>query len=263
MYPVLLKIGSIPIHTYGFMIAIGFLVAVWVIRRLALGSKLDVDRVLDLTFWSLLFGFVCARLLFVITQFGTFLANPLDVFKIWEGGLVFFGGPLAVIPFVAWYVRRFKLPLWKVMDTMIPGRGIAHAFGRVGCIAAGCCYGRPTGGDWGFRFTTGLVDAHLRGVPLHPTQLYESLALLGLFIGLLYVYRKKVFDGQVVLTYFIVYPVIRSLIEIFRGDLVRGFVIEGILSTSQFISILVFAGASATLAYRLKQVQREQSGRTT
>jgi phosphatidylglycerol:prolipoprotein diacylglycerol transferase len=243
-----------PIHTYGFLIAIGFLVAVWCIRNLATRSGLDVERVLDLTFWSLLVGFAGARFLFILTQLSTFAESPLDIFKIWQGGLVFFGGPLAVIPFVAWYVRKYQLSLWKVMDAMIPGLAIAHAFGRLGCIAAGCCYGRPTGGEWGFRFYSGLVDAHLRGVPLHPTQLYESIALLALFFGLLWVFRRKVFDGQVVLTYFIVYPIIRSIIEIFRGDIVRGFVIEGVLSTSQFISALVFVCASAVLAYRLRQL---------
>jgi phosphatidylglycerol:prolipoprotein diacylglycerol transferase len=252
MHPVLLRIGSVPIHTYGFLIAVGFLVAVWVIRRLCLRSKLDVDRVLDLTFWSLLVGFVGARVLYVLTQFDSFARSPMDIFKVWEGGLVFFGGPLAVVPFAVWYVRKFKLPTWKVMDAMIPGLVIAHAFGRLGCIAAGCCYGKPTGADWGFRFYSPLIDVNLRGIPLHPTQLYESSALFVLFLGMLWLYRRKVFDGQVVLSYFIVYPVIRSVIEVFRGDTLRGFVIEDVLSTSQFISIGVFAAASAALVYRLK-----------
>jgi phosphatidylglycerol:prolipoprotein diacylglycerol transferase len=138
------------------------------------------------------------------------------------------------------------------MDAMIPGLVIAHAFGRLGCIAAGCCYGKPTGADWGFRFYSPLIDVNLRGIPLHPTQLYESSALFVLFLGMLWLYRRKVFDGQVVLSYFIVYPVIRSVIEVFRGDTLRGFVIEDVLSTSQFISIGVFAAASAALVYRLK-----------
>jgi phosphatidylglycerol:prolipoprotein diacylglycerol transferase len=200
-------------------------------------------------------GFVGARLLYVITQADHFASHPMDAFRVWEGGLVFFGGPLAVIPFVAWYVRRHKLALWRTMDCMIPGLVIAHAFGRLGCIAAGCCYGKPTGGDWGFRFSSELVDPALRGIYLHPTQLYESTALFLLFLGLLSVFRRKLFDGQVVLTYFMVYPVIRSIIEIYRGDQVRGFVIDGVLSTSQFISVLVFLGAAVFLARRLKQVK--------
>lgn len=254
MHPLLVKIGPVPIHTYGFLIAIGFLVAVSVIRRLTVSSKLNVEKVLDLVFWSLLVGFVGARLLFVITRFSYFMTDPLAVFRVWEGGLVFFGGPLVVIPFVWWYTRRHGLPIWKTMDIMAPGLVINHMFGRFGCLAAGCCYGKPTESIFGIRLYSDLVDRHLQGIPLHPTQLYEASALFVLFLGLLWVFRTKRFDGQVVLTYLMAYPVIRSLIEIFRGDVIRGFVIEGILSTSQFISLLVFIGATLGLIYRLKQV---------
>src|SRR5688500_15103967 len=103
MHPVLINLGPIPIHTYGFLIAIGFLIAVSIIRKLSTRTKIDVERVLDLTFWCLLVGFVGCRTLFVITRFSDFAERPLDIFKVWEGGLVFFGGPIAVIPFVVWY----------------------------------------------------------------------------------------------------------------------------------------------------------------
>jgi phosphatidylglycerol:prolipoprotein diacylglycerol transferase len=258
MHPLLIKLGPIPIHTYGFMIAIGFLIAVYVIRRLATESKLDVERVMDLTFWLLLVGFAGARLLFVLTRFEYFMADPLSIFKVWEGGLVFFGGPLVDVPFAYWYMRKHNLPVWKSMDAMIPGLVIAHAFGRFGCLAAGCCYGKPTGTDFGVRLYSDLVDRHLQGIPLHPTQLYEAGALFVLFAGLIYVFRKKHFDGQVILTYFMAYPIIRSLVEIFRGDLIRGFVIDEWLSTSQFISVLVFLAAFIALLYRLKQVHADR-----
>jgi phosphatidylglycerol---prolipoprotein diacylglyceryl transferase len=254
MHPLLAKFGAIPIHTYGFLIAIGFLIAVGVIKRLATRSHLDEDRILDLTFWSLAVGFLGARLLFVITRWESFMMDPASILRVWEGGLVFFGGPLAVLPFVLWYVRQFKLPLWKTMDCLIPGLVIAHAFGRIGCLAAGCCYGKPTDMPWGIRLHSDLVDRTLQGIPLHPTQLYEFVALLILFFGLLMIFRKKAFDGQMVLTYFMAYPVIRSVVEIYRGDLIRGFVINGLFSTSQFISLLVFIVASCALVYRLKQV---------
>jgi phosphatidylglycerol---prolipoprotein diacylglyceryl transferase len=259
MHPLLIKLGPIPIHTYGFLIAIGFLIAVAVIRRLAERSALDVDRVLDLTFWSLLVGFAGARLLFILTRWEFFLSEPASIFRVWEGGLVFFGGPLAVLPFVIWYVRRFKLQLWATMDAMIPGLVIAHMFGRFGCLAAGCCYGKPTELPWGIRLNSDLVDKAFQGIPLHPTQLYEAFALGVLFAGLLYLHRRKLFDGQVVLAYFMGYPVIRSLVEIFRGDQIRGFVIDGVLSTSQFISILVFLGASAALYWRVQQLKTDET----
>jgi phosphatidylglycerol:prolipoprotein diacylglycerol transferase len=259
MHPLLINIGPIPVRTYGFMIAIGFLVAVAITKRLAMRAKLDVEKVLDLAFWCLLVGFAGARFLYIITQFHYFLENPLAVFKVWEGGLVFLGGPIAVIPFFIWYVKKNKLPVWKTLDVGGPALTIAHAFGRFGCLAAGCCYGKPTGTDFGIKLYSDLVDRNLQGIPLHPTQLYEASALFILFFGLLYVNKKKVFDGQVALTYFLVYPLIRSLIEIFRGDVVRGFVIDEILSTSQFISLIVFLIAAVVLYYRLQQVKRPNS----
>lgn len=254
MHPLLFKIGSIPIHTYGFLIAIGFLTAVLVIRSLCKKSGLDIEKTLDFTFWLLLVGFIGARILFIITKWSDFAADPMDMFRVWEGGLVFLGGPILCVPFAIWYMKRYQLPIWKTIDVLIPGLTINHMFGRFGCLAAGCCYGKPTGGNWGIRLYSDLVDRDLQGIPLHPTQLYEASALFILFLGLLWVFKKKSFDGQVALTYFMAYPIIRSIIEVFRGDLIRGFVIDGILSTSQFLSILIFIGATGVLIWRLKAV---------
>jgi phosphatidylglycerol:prolipoprotein diacylglycerol transferase len=261
MHPLLLQLGPIPIHTYGFLIAIGFLVCVSVIKRLSIRSHLDVERMLDLTFWCLLIGFLGARILFIITRFSSFMADPISMFKVWEGGLVFFGGPIAVVPFAIWYLRKHKIPVWKASDVILPGLTIGHVFGRFGCLAAGCCYGRPTGSSFGVRLYSDLVEKQLQGIPLHPTQLYEASALFILFCGLLWIFKHKRFDGQVGLTYFMAYPLIRSLVEIFRGDEIRGFVIDGILSTSQFISILVFVAAAALLKLRLVQLERGEKAR--
>ena len=203
-------------------------------------------------------GFIGARVLYIFTRWDYFTSDPGAVLRVWEGGLVFLGGPLACIPFGIWYIRKYKLPMWKTMDILVPGLTVNHAFGRLGCLAAGCCYGKPTGGSWGIRLYSDLVDREYQGVPLHPTQIYESTALFILFFGLLYTFRKRAFDGQVVLTYFMAYPVIRSIIEIFRGDQIRGFVIDGVLSTSQFLSILIFVGAAVVLSIRLKQVRAQE-----
>lgn len=259
MHPILLQLGPIPIHTYGFLIAIGFLVAVAVIRRLATRAKLDVERVMDLTFWTLMVGFIGSRILFIITRFEDYVQDPLAVFRIWEGGLVFLGGPILVIPFFVWFTRKYKLPIWRTMDAMIPGLAIAHMFGRFGCLSAGCCYGKPTGTDFGIKLDSDLVDLSLRGVNLHPTQLYEATGLFVLFLGLLAVFKYRKFDGQVVLTYFMAYPILRSIVEIYRGDVIRGFVIQDVLSTSQFLSILIFIAALVTLVLRLRAVNRKKS----
>jgi phosphatidylglycerol---prolipoprotein diacylglyceryl transferase len=261
MFPDLFHLGPIPIHTYGFLIAIGFLISVQVVRRLAPISKINPDRLVDLTFWCLLVGFLGARILFIITRWDSFMNDPISIFKVWEGGLVFLGGPIAVVPFLIGYVRKYKMPLWKVLDICSIGLVIAHAFGRLGCLMAGCCYGKPTGTSFGIRLYSDLVDKQLQGVLLHPTQIYESVSLFILFFGLLYVFKRKSFDGQVVLTYFMAYPVIRSIIEIYRGDLIRGFVIEDVLSTSQFLSIIIFIIALIALMIRLEQVRRTSPGK--
>jgi phosphatidylglycerol:prolipoprotein diacylglycerol transferase len=260
MYPVLLKIGPLPIHTYGFLIAVGFLVALAVLKKLAIQSKIDVDRILDLAFWCLVLGLLGSRTLFVITRMSYFITNPLDVFKVWEGGLVFLGGPIVVVPFAVWYLRNYKIPIWKALDALIPGLAIAQVFGRFGCLSAGCCYGKPTGSSFGVRLYSDLVERSYQGILLHPTQLYEAGSLFILFFILLWIFKNKKFDGQVFLIYFLSYPIIRSIIEVFRGDLIRGFVIEDLLSTSQFISILIFFGALVTLLFRLKQIEAIQEG---
>ncbi len=256
MFPILFQLGPIPIHTYGALIAIGFLICVNIVKRLSIHDKLPVEKMLDLTFWGLLLGFLGARILYIITRWSVFMEDPISMFKIWEGGLVFLGGPLMIVPVFYFYMKKHQLNFWRLSDVFFPGMVIGHAFGRLGCISAGCCYGRPTGSDWGFKFFSEQIDVSLRGVPLHPVQLYEASALMVLFFGLLWVWKNKKFDGQVILTYFMVYPIIRSVVETFRGDSIRGFVIEGVLSTSQFLSILIFIGATAAMYLRLKAVRK-------
>jgi phosphatidylglycerol:prolipoprotein diacylglycerol transferase len=261
MHPILFEINlgflRIPLHSYGFLIAIGFLCGIATVRKLSVRSKMNPDINADLAFWLLMYGFIGARILFIITRFDYFLENPLDMVKVWEGGLVFFGGLIAATAYAGFYFKKHKLNLWRMMDVLSPGLVVAHAFGRMGCLMAGCCYGRPTSVPWAIKLNSELVDDALKNVPIHPTQIYESVSLFILYAGLMYTFRTKKFDGQVGLTYFMLYPIIRSIIEIYRGDSIRGFVIDGILSTSQFISIGVFALALATLLYRLKQTDKE------
>lgn len=252
MHPILFKIGSIPIYTYGLMVAIGFVLAVEVVKRLGAKNGLSVERVADLSFLCLVTGLIGARLLFVITRLDYFITDPIAIFKIWEGGLVFYGGPIAALAFGIHYTKKHRLPFWKLFDSLIPGLVLAHAFGRFGCLGAGCCYGKPTGTDFGIKLYSDLVDAEFRGVNLHPTQLYEAVSLLILFAGLVFLHKRKTFDGQVGITYLLVYPIIRSIIEIYRGDTVRGFVIGDWLSTSQFISILIFVMAFLLLQKRAR-----------
>lgn len=261
MHPLLFNIGPVPIHSYGLLIALGFLSALEIIRRLCLKSKLPVDPVMDIVFWMLISGFVGARILFVITRLDYFLAHPLEIIRVWEGGLVFFGGLIAATAVFAFLMRKSNLPIWKVTDVLVPGLVLNHAFGRLGCLAAGCCYGKPTDLPWGIHLHSELVERSMRGISLHPVQLYEAGSLLILFFGLLWIFRHKKFDGQVGLSYFIIYPIIRSIVELFRGDLIRGFIIDPWLSTSQFISLFVVLGSLSVLLLRLKRVNALRQGK--
>lgn len=260
MHPLLFEINlgflKIPLHTYGFMISIGFLAGIWSVRRLSVKSNMNPDVNADLAFWLLLYGFLGARVLFIITRLDYFLENPLDIFKVWEGGLVFFGGLIAATAYSFYYFKKHNLNVWKMIDVLVPGLVIAHAFGRLGCLSAGCCYGRLTDVPWAIHLNSELVDESLRNMPIHPTQLYESTALFLLYSGLMYIFNHKKFNGQVGLTYFMIYPIVRSIIEVYRGDSIRGFVIDGVLSTSQFISILVFLAASVVLTVRMRTAEK-------
>lgn len=261
MHPLLFEIHlgafSIPFHTYGLMIAIGFLLGIRTVRSLAAASALNPDEVSDLSLWLLIWGFLGSRILFVLTRFEEYAAHPVDILKVWEGGLVFFGGLILSTVYAFYHFRRHRLDPWKMMDVLAPGLVIAHAFGRLGCLGAGCCYGRPTALPWGVRFNSDLVEGVFRGIPLHPVQAYEFVALMILYFGLLRVFQHRKLEGQVGLTYFMAYPLIRSVVEFFRGDSLRGFVVDGWLSTSQFISIWVFFGAWYALGRRLKAVARK------
>jgi phosphatidylglycerol:prolipoprotein diacylglycerol transferase len=142
MYPKLIGIGPLTIHTYGFLIAIGFLIGLWLAVRQATKEGIFPTKIIDLGFYILLAAIIGSRLFFVVINLDHYLRNPLDIFKIWEGGLVFYGGVLLAIPTVIWYVRKNNLALWQTADIFAPSVAIGHVFGRLGCFAAGCCYGK-------------------------------------------------------------------------------------------------------------------------
>ncbi len=257
MHPVLFEIGGFPLHTYGVLVAAGFLSGVWFMRGQAKLLGWDTEKVVDFCFMALFIGFIGCRLFFVLTQLSYFAEHPAEVFAVWEGGMVFYGGPVLVVPWALWWMRKNKFPLGTMSDLATQTLALGHAIGRWACLAAGCCYGKECSYPWGVRLNSELVDVHLRGVPLHPVQLYESFSLFALFLFLRWLWKRRRFEGQIALAYFMAYAVIRSIMETFRGDLVRGFLIPGWISTSQFISIILFIIAAA-LYWRLSRRQSHQ-----
>jgi len=239
MHPVLLRFGPFTIHTYGFLIAIGFLIGLWLAVKQAQKENIPVNKILDLSFYLLLAAIVGSRLFFILINAGHYINHPLDVIKIWEGGLVFYGGVLLAVPVAVWYVKRNGLHMWNTADIFAPSIAIAHVFGRLGCLAAGCCFGKAAEAlPWGIIFTDPECLAPTN-VLLHPTQLYESAGELLIFLTLIKLRTYKSFNGRLFMSYLILYAVLRFIVEFFRGDVGRGFIMDN-LSVSQGISILMF-----------------------
>ncbi len=245
MFPVLIKIGPLTIHTYGFMIASAFLLGLWLALRQAAREGLPKEKITDIGFYALFSGIIGSRIFFIATDWPHFAGHPLDMLKIWEGGLVFYGGVIFALPTVLWYAKRHGLALWQTVDVWAPSIAVGHALGRLGCFCAGCCYGTPTDLPWAVTFTNPESLAIL-GVPLHPTQVYEAGAEFLNFGLLLLIRARKTFHGQIFWIYILNYAVIRAVVELFRGDIERGFITHGI-STSQGISFVMFAVALAFL----------------
>ncbi len=253
MYPVLIRLGPLTIHTYGFLIAVGFLIGLWLAVRQGKKEGIPVNKILDLGFYILLAAIIGSRLFFILINFNHYAQNPADIFKIWEGGLVFYGGVLLALPTVVWYVKKNGMGIWKTADIFAPSIAIGHVFGRLGCLAAGCCYGRTAETlPWGIVFTDPecLAPTNLL---LHPTQLYESAGELLNFFILITLRKYKSFNGQLFMMYLILYAVLRFFVEFFRGDVARGFLVSH-LSVSQGISILMFlAGVAGLMILRRKK----------
>jgi len=244
MFPILIKIGPITIHTYGVFIAIGFLTGLVLAVRQAKKQGIPAEKIVDLGFYMLIAAVVGSRLFFIITNAGFYFKNPLAIFKIWEGGLVFYGGVIFAIPTAIWYMRKKGLDIWNTADIFAPSLAIGHAIGRLGCFSAGCCYGVQAGDH---PFAVIFKDPEClapRGIPLHPTQLYESAGEFFNFIVLIVLRRHRSFKGQLFWTYLLLYSVLRFIIEFFRGDEIRGFLF-GNISVSQGISALIFIIAVA------------------
>jgi phosphatidylglycerol:prolipoprotein diacylglycerol transferase len=252
------RIPAFPLHTYGVLLAIAFLVGLWVAGREARRAGLDANRVSDLGIYVLIAGLLGAKLLLVLLDWRFFMGHPAELWSVVQSGGVFYGGLLAAFPIAWWYARRHALPGWATADALAPGVVIGQAIGRLGCFAAGCCHGRPANVPWAVTFKD-LYASRTVGTPLdqplHPTQLYESLACLAIFAILVTLAGRKRFNGQIVLTYVVLYGAARFVIEFFRGDSVRGFVHVSTnfqLSTSQVIAIVMLLAAAVLIPHVMK-----------
>ena len=235
MHPFLLKIGNFSIYTYGFFLATGFGAGLLLAKSEAKRLGQNSDKIMDLAFYILISAIIGSRLLYVLTNLETFTKDPVGIFKIWEGGLVFYGGFIAAMITAIILLKKWKMDLWTIADLTAPSIAAGQFFGRIGCFSAGCCYGKICDLPWAivFRNPDSLAPV---GIPLHPTQLYHAFSNLVIFFFLWFYRKRKKFDGQLFWLYILLYGITRAFIEIFRGDF-RGNTFFNFLSISQIIGL--------------------------
>ncbi|MEM9896929.1 MAG: prolipoprotein diacylglyceryl transferase [Bacteroidota bacterium] len=252
MYPELFSIGSFTVHSYGFMIMTGAVLGYFFMTRSAKKDlNIETDKIQSLAILIIIAAFVGGKLLFYLEKPSFYFESFDNMKRNFRTGFVFYGSLLFAVPVAIWFFRKEKWPLWPMMDRLAITACIIHACGRMGCFFAGCCYGIPTDRPWGITFTNSLSQAKPLHTALHPTQLYSASLIVSILAILLMFKRHQRFEGQLFFVYIIMYAFGRGIIEIFRGDEARGYIIDGILSHSQFISIGVIA-AAAFFYFRFK-----------
>jgi phosphatidylglycerol:prolipoprotein diacylglycerol transferase len=237
MYPTLFQINGLAIHTYGLFIAAGFLLGLGIAMKEARREGMDPQIILDLGFYLILSAIIGSRIFYVLQNLRSYLNDPLEIVKVWHGGLVFYGGFFLALIVCLFYLKRHKLPLWKTCDLFAPALAAGEFLGRLGCFFAGCCYGKETDLPWGVTFTN-LQSLAKLGVPLHPTQLYSSMLALFTLVILLFLRRHKSFEGEITWVYILLYSLSRTVVEYFRGDS-RAFIVNQTISLAQVIALIL------------------------
>jgi phosphatidylglycerol---prolipoprotein diacylglyceryl transferase len=264
LHPILFTAGSFQLPTYGVLLAIGLLAAVFTVSRLGKREGMDTGRLFDFSTWLIIVALVGAKALMVLTEFKYYWHNPgsLVSWGMLQAGGVFYGGFIAAVLFAWWYTRSHRMPLWRVFDVYAPAIALGQAIGRLGCFAAGDDYGKATTFPLHVVFTDPEA-ARIGGValntPVHPVQLYESAAAMLIFAYLIWKFGRRLYTGQIFVQYLGLYAATRFFLEFLRGDEDRGFVFNHLLSTSQFIAIIAVvlaAGLSFYLRGRTRLVER-------
>ena len=240
---------GLTIPMYGLMTAVGMLAAFLLLLKTSKYIRFTEDQILSAALWAIICGFLGAKILFWLVEIKEIIANPHYLLETLREGFVFYGALIGGLGGVAIYAARHKLPYLAFVDLFSPSLVLAHAFGRIGCFCAGCCYGMECDCAISVVFPTGAVAP--AGVPLLPTQLMESAFLFILSVVLIRMLKKEKVFGVVASWYMILYGAWRFAIEFFRND-ERGFI--GALSTSQFISIFAFAAGILLLILVTKKV---------
>jgi phosphatidylglycerol---prolipoprotein diacylglyceryl transferase len=275
MYPTFFRFQGQGFHMWGLMLMFAFTASILVLNKRA--KKVGIDPDLLVMFYQIIIiaALIGSRLLhFVFAEPGLFFANPLVFFDFDQGGFAFYGGAIGGATAGSWYIRRQNIPFWKFLDAAAPTLMLGLAVGRMGCFFAGCCHGRVVdavqtgtllslpGGSVvtldglpliAFNFVAGVGVGSTHGVPIFPTQAFESLGAFSVFAFLSWLWLKhRRFDGLIFGVLLMLYPILRSTIETFRGDVVRGTDWFGLFSTSQLVSIPTFLFGLGIVLVRMR-----------
>ena len=248
MHPILFSVFGKEIYSYGIMAALGFLVGIltwlWLGRR----ESRPPGFAADLGFWLMAGGIVGSRLAYVVANWSYYRAAPLEIVRIDQGGLIFYGGFLLACLALVLFARYHRVPVWHLADFAIPALAIGHALGRVGCFLNGCCYGRPAGDHLcGLAYPPVCEPGKLfPGVPLFPVQIIEAAALLAIWAVLLFAYPRRKKNGAVFALYLLLYPPVRFGLEYLRGDERQSWLA---LDVAQVTSLALFLVGLALFAF--------------
>ena len=240
MHPVLFQIGPLGVRSYFVIVCLAFLIAAALAARRASAMGLTAGQIAVLGSVTLVMGVAGARLGFLLGRWEDFRPNPAQVFQLWDGGLGFYAGAALGLPAVAWVLRLYRKPVLLVLDRTIRYLVLAVAVTRIGCFLNGCCAGSPTSLPWGMAFPSEIVRRH-------PTPLYESAGMLGLFFLLKALERRGPPPGTILFTAFLYYGFMRFGLEFIREDLqpaLLGF------SVTQWVSLGLIAWGTAELLRR-------------
>ncbi len=261
MHPIAFHLSSLAIHSYGVMIAVAFLIGLWTVTlraRLDPALRNSGENIADVTLCLMAGAILGARTVYVTTYWKEqFAGQPLtEIFAIWHGGLVYYGGLIGAAAAGFICIRWKKMPLWNTADVFAPSIALGSVFGRIGCLLNGCCYGRACDLPWAVSFPADN-PLHPPTYPVHPTEIYDALLNLALYFFLAWLFRRKKFDGQVFATFLICYSITRSIVEHFRGDYSNLHYHLG-LTPAQWISVPIFiAGLLLAALLTRRELKRE------
>lgn len=245
MFPTIIKLGPIGLHSYGLMLALAFVIGIAMVQRKAARLGISREAVADLGLWILAAAVVGSRFFYVASHWEEYAPNPLSALAVWDGGLTFYGGVLLALPVSFIFVRARRLPYWRLADLVAPAFALGLGLGRIGCFLSGCCFGKPSHLPWAVIFPPHSFAGSVFSCPIHPTQLYESLFGFACFGLLVWLSKRRHFPGFLICLFIGLYGAWRFFIDNFRYYENSQRWLLG-LTNNQWISILMVLVAITT-----------------